>query len=335
MTLPVIALLVMLGTGVCVAASMPPLIRWLRRRAVLDIPNARSSHDEATPRGGGIAVTGGILLGVVAWLGLRPDPFLPLLLLGMLALALVSWLDDRRGGLPVGLRLGVQILGIGIALALLPEQLTVTQGLLPVWLERAVLFFGWVWFVNLFNFMDGINGITGIEMVTVGIGAVLVAALNGQGAMAVPGMIVAAAALGFLPWNWGRARVFLGDVGSVPVGYLLGALLLLLALAGHWAAVLILPMYYWVDATVTLLLRLRRGERIWQAHRSHFYQQGARKLGSHAAVAGRIALLNVLLVGLAMLSTLSPVAGVLAVLAALALAALLCRHFAESPKAIV
>lgn len=335
MTLPVIALLVALGTGVCVAASMPPLIRWLRRRAVLDIPNARSSHDEATPRGGGIAVTGGILLGLVAWLTLRPDPFLPLLLLGMLALALVSWLDDRRGGLPVGLRLGVQCLGIGIALALLPAQLTVTQGLLPVWLERAVLFFGWVWFVNLFNFMDGINGITGIEMITVGIGAVLVATLHGQGAMAVPGLIVAAAALGFLPWNWGRARVFLGDVGSVPVGYLLGAALLLLALAGHWAAALILPMYYWLDATVTLLLRLLRGERIWQAHRGHFYQQGARKFGSHAAVAGRIALLNVLLVGLAMLSTLSPVAGGVAVLAALLLTALLCRHFAESSKTIL
>src|SRR3546814_9069729 len=123
----------------------------------------------------------------------------------MLALALVSWLDDRHGGLPVGLRLGVQMLGIGLALALLPEQLTVTQGLLPVWLERAVLLFGWAWFVNLFNFMDGINGITGVEMVTVGIGAMLVATLQGHGAMAVPGLIVAAAALGFMAWNWGRA----------------------------------------------------------------------------------------------------------------------------------
>ena len=332
---PVLALLVALGTGLAVAAAMPPLIGWLRRRAVLDIPNARSSHSEATPRGGGIAVTGGILLGLVAWLALRPDPVLPLVLLGMMALAVVSWLDDRHGGLPVSLRLGVQMLATGIVLAFLPWQFGITQGLLPVWLERVLLFLGWVWFINLFNFMDGINGITGIETVTVGGGAILVATLLGQGGLAVPGLIAAAALCGFLPWNWGRARVFLGDVGSVPVGYLLGAVLLLLALNGQWAAALVLPMYYWMDATVTLLRRLRRGERVWQAHRSHFYQQGARKLGGHVGVAGRIALLNLLLVGLAMLSTLSQVAGVLSVLAAFGLTALLCRHFAEPAKPVV
>lgn len=332
---PLFALLIALATGLAVAAAMTPLIGWLRRRAVLDIPNMRSSHSEATPRGGGLAVSGAILLGLVAWLALRPDPVLPLVLLGMLALAVVSWFDDRRGGLPVSLRLGVQVLAVAIVLALLPGQFTLTQGLLPLWLERVLLAFGWVWFVNLFNFMDGINGITGVETVTIGSGAVLVAVLNGQGAMAVPGLIAAAAACGFLPWNWGRARVFLGDVGSVPMGYLLGAMLLLLALNGQWAAALVLPMYYWVDATVTLLRRLRRGERIWQAHSSHFYQQGARKIGSHAGVAGRIALLDLLLVGLAMLSTLSPVAAVLSVLAAFGLTALLCRHFAAPAKSIV
>src|SRR3546814_13587487 len=117
--------------------------------------------------------------------------------------------------------------------------------------------------------MDGINGITGVEMVTVGIGAVLVAALQGHGALAVPGLIVAAAALGFLPWNWGRARVFLGDVGSVPVGYLLGAVLLLLALHGQWAAALILPMYYWGAAPVPPRLHLPRGGREWEATPTH------------------------------------------------------------------
>jgi UDP-N-acetylmuramyl pentapeptide phosphotransferase/UDP-N-acetylglucosamine-1-phosphate transferase len=302
---------------------------------VLDIPNARSSHREATPRGGGVAVTGGTLIGMTVWLALHPDLLLPLMLLGMMALGAVSWLDDRRGGLPVGLRLGVQMLAVGIVLAILPEQLNVTQGLLPVWLERGLLFFGWVWFVNLFNFMDGINGIAGVETVTVGAGAVLVAALQGQGAMTAPGLIVAAAICGFLPWNWGRARVFLGDVGSVPLGYLLGGLLLLLALNGQWAAALILPMYYWMDATVTLLRRLYRRERVWQAHRSHFYQQGAHRLDSHAATAGRIAMLNLLLLGLAMLSTLSPMAGLLALGGALAATALLCRHFAEGAKQVV
>jgi UDP-N-acetylmuramyl pentapeptide phosphotransferase/UDP-N-acetylglucosamine-1-phosphate transferase len=249
-------------------------------------------------------------------------------------LALVSWFDDRRGGLPVVLRLGIQALAVGIVLALLPAEAAVAHGLIPVWLERIVLFLAWVWFTNLFNFMDGINGITGVEMIGIGVGTALVAAMDSQ--IAMPGLILAGAALGFLPWNWGaRARVFLGDVGSVPAGYLLGAVLLALALDGKWAAALILPMYYWMDATVTLLRRLARGEKVWQAHRSHFYQQGVRKLGSHAAVAGRIAVLNLVLIALALISTLSAWHALGAVAAALLLTGLLCRHFAAPTNPVV
>jgi len=298
-----VAPIVAIGTGLFVWLALKPLIGWLRRRAIMDIPNDRSSHVDITPRGGGIATTAGMLFGLAAWIAWRPDAVLPLMLLGMAALAMVSWLDDRRGGLPVGIRLGVQAVCAGLVLVLLPETATVTQGLVPVWLERVVLFFGWMWFTNLFNFMDGINGITGVEMSMVGFGAVLVAGWHDASIIDAPALIVAAAALGFLPWNWGKAKVFLGDVGSVPAGYLLGGLLLALAQSGDWAAALILPMYYWVDATFTLLRRLLRGEKIWQAHRSHFYQQGARKLGSHAAAAGRIAALNLLLVALAAAST--------------------------------
>lgn len=320
---------VAIASGALVFALLKPLIAWLHRRAVLDIPNHRSSHSEITPRGGGIAVTACILLGLAVWLTLRPDTVMPLVLLGMAALALVSWLDDRRGGLPVGIRLGAQMLSVGLVLAVLPADSTVAQGIVPVWLERAVLFLAWIWFTNLFNFMDGINGITGVEMAAVGIGFTLVGWGLDAGNVAPAGLIVAAAALGFLPWNWGRAKVFLGDVGSVPVGYLLGALLLALALSGAWAAALILPMYYWVDATYTLLRRLLRGDKIWQAHRSHFYQQGARKLGSHAAVSGRIAALNLVLIALALASTQSWSVALAALAVALVATAGLCRHFAE------
>lgn len=317
------------GTGLFVFLSLKPLIGWLHRRAIMDIPNDRSSHVEVTPRGGGIATTAGILLGVAAWISVDPDATAPLVLLGMATLAIVSWLDDRSGGLPVGIRLGSQATSVGLVLAMLPMDVTVTHGLVPVLLERLILFLAWMWFTNLFNFMDGINGITGVEMASIGTGLSLLSSLEGN--LAPAGMIVAAAALGFLPWNWGRAKVFLGDVGSVPAGYLIGGLLLALVLAtpSHWAAALILPMYYWVDATYTLLRRLLRGEKVWQAHRSHFYQQGARKLGSHAAVAGRIALLNLLLIGLALASTYSWQAAIGSVLLALAATAALCRHFAE------
>lgn len=333
-----IALAIAAATGLLVALALRPLIAWLKRRAVWDIPNERSSHSEITPRGGGIAVSGGILLGLAAWFSVAPDVDGSLLLLGMAVLAIVSWLDDRRGGLPVGLRFGIQVLAVGLVIALLPAERSVTDGLVPLWLERIVLFLAWLWFTNLFNFMDGINGITGVEMAMVGTGLAIVnghAMVNtDSGLIGAPALIVAAAGLGFLPWNWGRAKVFLGDVGSVPAGYILGGLLVLLALQGAWAAALILPMYYWMDATITLLRRLLRGEKIWQAHRSHFYQQGARRLDSHAAVSLRIAGLNVILIGLALASLHSwPVALAAVGLAMLASAAL-CRHFAEPSERV-
>lgn len=327
-----IALVLAIATGLFVALALKPLVAWLRRRAIMDIPNERSSHSEITPRGGGIAVSGGILLGLAIWFSLAPDVDGSLLLLGMAVLAIVSWLDDRRGGLPVGLRFGIQLLAVGLVITLLPGERSVTAGLVPLWLERVVLFVAWLWFTNLFNFMDGINGITGVEMATVGIGLALLAV--DPGVIGAPGLIVAAAGLGFLPWNWGRAKVFLGDVGSVPAGYLLGGLLVLLTLQGAWAAALILPMYYWMDATITLLRRLLRGEKIWQAHRSHFYQQGARRLGSHAAVSLRIAGLNVVLVGLALASLHSWPVAMAAVGLAMLISAALCRHFAEPPERV-
>ncbi len=315
------------GTGLFVYLLLKPLIGWLHRRAIMDVPNERSSHAEVTPRGGGIATTAGMLLGLIVWMALEPDPVMPMVVLGMAVLSIVSWLDDRSGGLPVGVRFGAQAICVGVVIAMLPLEATVTQGLVPVWFERVVLFFAWMWFTNLFNFMDGINGITGVEMATIGAGFTLLSVI--EGVVAPAGLIVAAAALGFLPWNWGKARVFLGDVGSVPAGYLLGALLLALALSGHWAAALILPMYYWVDATFTLLRRGLRGEKVWQAHRSHFYQQGARKLGSHAAVAMRIAALNLLLVVLAVVSIQGWQIALGSVVLALVATIALCRHFAE------
>lgn len=326
---PILAV-VTAGTSMFVFLFLKPLIVWLQRRAIMDIPNDRSSHVEITPRGGGIATTAGILLGLAIWLTLRPDAAMLLPMLGMAVLAIVSWLDDRSGGLPVGIRLGAQAVCVGLVLAMTPVEATLAQGLVPVWLERAVLLIAWLWFTNLFNFMDGINGISGVEMIAVGLGATAVALLQQDSTVMAAGLIVAAAAVGFLPWNWGaRAKVFLGDVGSIPVGYLLGALLLFLALDGAWAAALILPMFYWVDATYTLLRRLLRGEKIWQAHRSHFYQQGARKLGNHAAAAGRIAILNTVLILLAVVSLHGWPVAVTAILVAFAATAALCRHFAE------
>ena len=108
---------------------------------------------------------------------------------------------------------------------------------------------------------------------------------------------IAAAALGFLPWNWAPARIFLGDVGSVPLGFLLGFLLLGVAASGHWKIALILPLYFLADATITLLRRLALGERVWQPHRRHFYQQAVTRGLGHAAVVRRVIGANLLLIG--------------------------------------
>ena len=164
-----------------------------------------------------------------------------------------------------------------------------------------------VWFINLFNFMDGIDGIAGVEAVAVSAGCVLIGILY-PAAIVLPGftlyaLVIAAAAIGFLCWNWEPARVFLGDVGSVPMGYLLGVLLLVLAASGFWAAALILPAYYLADSGVTIVRRAIRGEKIWRPHASHYYQQAARRFGSHARVALAILYADAVLVALALYAT--------------------------------
>jgi UDP-N-acetylmuramyl pentapeptide phosphotransferase/UDP-N-acetylglucosamine-1-phosphate transferase len=209
-------------------------------------------------------------------------------------LAMVSWRDDL-GHVPARWRLLAQILAVAAGLAVLDGD-PVFQGLLPPWLDLVAAALAWIWFVNLTNFMDGIDGITGVEAASIGIGLALV------GAPAAPALILVSASLGFLRWNWHPARLFMGDVGSVPLGYLLGALLLMLAKGGAWAAALILPAYYLADATWTLVRRLLERKRVWEAHREHFYQQAVQRGWSHGRVALTVGIVNGGLVILALIS---------------------------------
>jgi UDP-N-acetylmuramyl pentapeptide phosphotransferase/UDP-N-acetylglucosamine-1-phosphate transferase len=286
----------------CAATRL--LIGALRRRSVLDRPNERSSHVVPTPRGGGIAVIG---VSVVAWLalaagGIAPPRAIPVALVSA-GLALVSWFDDL-GGLSPGIRLLAQFAAVAAGVWALPHG-AIFQGWLPVELDAIAVALIWVWFVNLFNFMDGIDGIDGSEAAAIGLGIVLVAGAGGgvDLGIAAPAAAIAAAALGFLVWNWAPARIFLGDVGSVPLGYLLGFLLFELALRGQWQAALILPLYFLVDASVTLLHRLARGERVWQAHREHFYQRAVQSGLSHDAVVLRVIAANIVLIACALATT--------------------------------
>lgn len=284
-------LAVFLLTVLAVRASFP----LLERLALVDHPNHRSSHSQPTLRGGGAAM---MLVMLLAWLVLSLAG--PVETDGMLAvvvatagLALVSLVDDRRS-LPVLARLAAH--GVAVALGLAALDGPVLQGLVPLWLDRLFAALAWIIFVNFFNFMDGIDGITGVEAGSIGCGLALV--LAGQG-LALPSLALAAGAAGFLCWNWAPARVFLGDAGSIPIGYALGWLLLATAASGTWAPALILPFYYLADAGLTLLRRILRGEAFWRAHREHFYQRAVANGLGHAAAARAILVTNVALVALA------------------------------------
>jgi UDP-N-acetylmuramyl pentapeptide phosphotransferase/UDP-N-acetylglucosamine-1-phosphate transferase len=286
------------ATAILAFALTALAVRTLAARAVLDIPTARSSHVRPTPRGAGLAVVTALapaLLFIAASSGATRE--LAPMMAALLGLAVLSFLDDVRS-LNAGLRLAAQAAAVALGLLSLPDGL-VLQGFLPFWLDRLLVAVAWLWFVNLYNFMDGIDGITAVETISIGLGVALVASFatlpEPFGAM---GLAVAAAAAGFLPWNWHPAKIFLGDAGSVPLGYLLGFLLISLALHGLAAAALALPLYYLADATITLLKRLVRGERVWQAHREHWYQRAAATT-RHDRVSLRVAAANVLLVAAA------------------------------------
>jgi UDP-N-acetylmuramyl pentapeptide phosphotransferase/UDP-N-acetylglucosamine-1-phosphate transferase len=283
---------------------------WLAARALLDRPVERSSHRVPVPRGGGLVLVPALIAGwLLIWArGGAPQGTLAIAAAAAV-LAIVSWRDDV-GGLPVPLRLGVHAAAVLAGLAFLPPTFA---GALPFWLDRVVAGLLWLWFVELYNFMDGIDGIAGVETVMLGAGIALVLAGGGDAALA---LAAAAAAAGFVWWNWHPARIFLGDVGSVPLGYLLGWLLLRMAAQGLWAAALILPLYYLADATITLGLRLARRAPVWQAHREHFYQRAVRSDGNHAAVVRIIAMGDGALVLLALFAAAHPAPALLLAAAA-------------------
>jgi UDP-N-acetylmuramyl pentapeptide phosphotransferase/UDP-N-acetylglucosamine-1-phosphate transferase len=284
------------------------VLGWLERRAILDHPVERSSHQIPVPRGGGLAL---VPLVLFAWLMLALAGMAPsgtgLIVAITALLALVSWRDDV-GGLAVAWRFLVHVVAVGLGLLALPPSALVFQGLLPFLLDRAAALLLWVWFLNLYNFMDGIDGITCTETIFLGLGTAAVLLLADAGDDDAPMLALAAAggAAGFLRWNWPPARIFLGDVGSVPLGFVMGWLLLAMAAKGLWVPALILPLYYLADATLTLLARIGRGERIWQAHRQHFYQRAIAPDGDHGAALKLIIGGNLALLGLALLAVLWP-----------------------------
>jgi Fuc2NAc and GlcNAc transferase len=268
------------------------LIRDAARLRLVEPPNARSSHARPTPSGGGLAIVAASLPSG-AWLFLRADGGAWPMLLAALGIAAIGFWDDLRP-LPKRLRLATQFLaclGLAGALATTPD----TPGAL--WLAPFLLV--GVWWINLFNFMDGIDGIATTQALYMLVAAGAAIMATHPQAAHTPTfawmLILAAACLGFLPRNWAPARIFMGDVGSTYLAYALLALAALTLHAG-WltpAFWLILGALFIADSGVTLLRRMLTGQRWTEAHRAHAYQRLARRWGSHAKTTGLTVGINV------------------------------------------
>ncbi len=287
------------------------------------------------PRGAGIAILSLLLPTWVALslLSTTEDWVRWVIPLAAGGLAAVSWIDDLRS-LPPVTRFIPQVIAVTVGIMLLPGP--ILGGAAPPLLDKLVAALLWLWFVNLYNFMDGIDGMSGVETYAIGVGICIVMLLSGRFAdSAAPwqALAMAATALGFLYWNWQPARVFLGDVGSIAIGFLIGWLLLLAVTQGLWAPALILPLYYLTDASLTLAARLIQGENPARAHREHFYQRAVRSGRSHAAVAGMVIAANAALVALAAsTSVFGATATMPALIAALALVAGLLVWMRQPPS---
>jgi len=281
--------------------------RRLMARGILDVPNERSSHVVPTPRGAGLALIPCLCVGWVACfpvLGLAIPTYVWVVMAGTALLASVSWRDDQNPVSPL-IRFVAQWIAVLGVLILAPLTGLVFQGFLPPALDIALTAVLWVWFINVYNFMDGLDGITGVQTASVGIGVIFVAGLSHQGVLSqAHGLMLIAASIGFLRWNWHPAKIFMGDVGSIGLGFLIGWLLLTIAAQGQPVPALILVLYYAGDATVTVIRRAVRGEKIWQAHREHFYQRAVQQGQTHAQVSAQIFILNLGLIGCASVATL-------------------------------
>ncbi len=261
--------------------------RYALRQSLIDEPGERRSHTVATPRGGGVAIVISLVVAAVA-LGLRQPQQAPLMLafgIGLLLVAGIGWVDDHRPLSP-WLRLGVHVLASGLfAVAIGDVYDSVALGI-AAFVATLVL-------TNVWNFMDGINGLAASQALIAALGLAWMAG----GVWSLLALALTAACAGFLPFNFPRARIFMGDVGSGAIGFALGALCVVAgARLGEKAPLVLLPvLVFLVDAGLTLVRRLLRGERWWTPHTQHAYQAWARGMG-HTRVTLAYAAISLLVI---------------------------------------
>lgn len=270
------------------------------KNSIVDIPNQRSSHTNITPRGGGLAFVIIFLLGllVVYYLGMIETRVLLAIAGGGSLVSILGWMDDKTALSP-GLRGFFYLLAAVWAVFCLGGFPAISFGITVLqmsWIGSIVAVIGTVWMINLYNFMDGVDGIAGTEAVTTAlIGGFWL--MNTSPGISMVCFLLAASVMGFLIWNWPPAKIFMGDVGSTFLGFVFAVLAMWSEASGA------LPLIIWImllgvfviDATVTLIMRLCRGEKLYEAHQTHVYQLAVQAGYSHKQVTCAVLLINVVL----------------------------------------
>lgn len=267
-----------------VTAGVGVMRRWAQHR-LLDVPNERSSHSQPTPRGGGLVIVIAVLAGLVVVLAQNrdwPDRQVVAFFAGAILIAGVSWLDDLRS-LSNRVRIVVHFSAAAVVMAGTGRVLDLPSTV--PWLIAAGVTLVWIaGLTNAYNFMDGIDGIAGLQGVVAGLAWFVLTREPGTSTVPALGLLLALASLGFLFHNWPRAKIFMGDVGSAFLGFVFAAMPLLLERRPRLLTAILIVWPFVFDTAFTFLLRLRRGENVFSAHRSHLYQRLVIAGWSHRAV---------------------------------------------------
>lgn len=270
-----------------------------RPRPMEHLASLRPNYRQPPAKGGGIAVVMGLIICLlVADINYA-------IVLATFMLAAIALLDDLIS-IPLPVRLLVHVLSVVIALSVM--NVPTFGGFFPLWADKVVTALLWVWFINLFKLMDGIDGLSATETIGIGMGLCLITVMSDTfpNALSTYSLIIASAACGFMWWNWHPAKVLLGESGSVPIGFLLGYLLILAATTGYPYAAMILPAYYVSDATLTVIRRIYKRDKLFVAHTDHYYQRALRSGRRHDSVARYIFGINFLLIFQATFSVIDP-----------------------------
>lgn len=280
------------------------LIFLLNHKNIVATPNHRSNHKHPIPTGGGIAILFSFFVGCVPLVIFHSHAILAptLLMLALSALTIISFRDDIKE-VSIGIRLASHIMIATLGAFVVLQNGSIFMNYLPYWLEFCLITIVIAGFINLFNFMDGIDGMTGMESIFLSLSLALGFYLTGvQESYIYISLLLAGCVAGFLKHNWHPAKLFMGDAGSISIGFIIGTLLCIWAAKGYQAQALILPMYYFADAGVVVLMRVIRLEKFWLPHTKHFFQIAVRSGFTHTQVVLKVLITNIALLAVCLAS---------------------------------